>query len=190
MFNLAEKAWNSITARTIQKCWYRGLAGAFSGEGNESDRYVASNQIEANTDVEHCEELFRMMGIEDKHEWIHIDDDCLTYEYLTNHDVVTSVLNVCTNEHATDVYHIEEDDDLPPPLPKLCDAIAVIDTPLQWLECQNVDKIHILHLKEIREIARKKNRQALKQSTLESFLVHMSCFWYTSHCHGDIPSWS
>jgi len=83
-------------------------------------------------------------------------DDCLTYECLTNHDIVTSVLNVSWNEHATDIDHIEEDDDLPPPLPKLCDAIAVTDTALQWLECQNVDKIHILHLKEIREIARKR----------------------------------
>ena len=82
-----------------------------------------------------------------------------------------NVLNVSTNEHATDIDHTEEDDDLPPPPPKLRDAIAAIDTALQWLECQNVDKIHVLHLNEIREIARKKNRQALKQSTLDSFLV-------------------
>jgi len=93
------------------------------------------------------------MGIEDKHEWIHIDDDCPTYECLTNH-IVTSVLNVSTNEHATDIDHIEEDDDLPPP-PKLRDARAAIDTALQWLEGQNVDKIHVLPLKEIREIAGK-----------------------------------
>jgi len=46
------------------------------------------------------------MGIEDKHEWIHIIDDCPTYECLTNHDIVTSVLNVSTNEHATDIDHI------------------------------------------------------------------------------------
>jgi len=149
MFDLAEKAWNSITAQTIQKCWYRGLAGAFSGEGNESDRDVASNEIEAYAGVEHSEELFRKMGIEDKHEWIHIDDDCLTYECLTNHDIVTSVVNVSTNEHATDIDHIEQHDDLPPPPPKLRDAIAAIDTALQLLECQNVDKIHVLHLKEI-----------------------------------------
>ena len=51
------------------------------------------------------------------------------------------------------------------------DAIAAIDTGLQWLECQNVDKIHVPHLKEIREIARKKKRQTLKLSTLDSFLV-------------------
>jgi len=57
------------------------------------------------------------MGIEDKHEWIHIDDDCPTYECLTNHDIVTSVLNVSANEHATDIDHIEEDDDLLPPDP-------------------------------------------------------------------------
>jgi len=76
-------AWDSITVQTIQKCWYRELAGAFSGEGNESDRDVASNQIEADTDVEHCEELLRKIGIEDKHEWIHVDDDCPRYEYLT-----------------------------------------------------------------------------------------------------------
>jgi len=43
MFDLAEKAWNSIAAQTIQKYWYGGLAGTFSGEGNESDRDVASN---------------------------------------------------------------------------------------------------------------------------------------------------
>jgi len=89
MFDLAEKAWNSITAQTIQKCWYRGLAETFSSEGNESDCDVASNQIEADTDVEHCEELFRKIGIEDKHEWLHIDDDCPTYNCLTNHDIVT-----------------------------------------------------------------------------------------------------
>jgi len=81
------------------------------------------------------------------------------------------MFNVCTNEHATDIDNIEEDDDLPPPPPKLRDAIATIDTALQLLQCQNVYKVHVLHLKKIREIARKKNRQALKQSTLNSFLV-------------------
>jgi len=84
---------------------------------------------------------------------------------------VINVLDVSTNEHATDIDHIEEDYDLPPPPPKLRDGIAAIDAAMQWLECQNVDKIHVLHLKEVREIARKKNRQALKQSTLDSFLV-------------------
>jgi len=111
------------------------------------------------------------MGIEDKHEWIHIIDDCPTYECLTNHDIVTSVLNFSTNEHATDIDHIEEDDDVPAPPRKLRGATPAIDRALQWLECQNVDKIHVSHLKEIREIARKKNRQALKQSSLDSFLV-------------------
>jgi len=82
---------------------------------------------------------------------------------------VTSVLNVSTNEHASDIDHIEEDDDLPPPPPKLRDATAAIDTALQWLEWQNVDKIHVLHMKEIREIATKKNRQTLKQSTWTRF---------------------
>ena len=47
---------------------------------------------------------------------------------------MTSVLNVSTNEHASDIDHIEEDDDLPPPPPKLRDATAAIDTALQWLE--------------------------------------------------------
>jgi len=57
------------------------------------------------------------------------------YECFTNHDIVTSVLNVSMNEHATDIDHIEEDDDLPPHPPKLHGAIAAIDTVLQWLEC-------------------------------------------------------
>ena len=47
---------------------------------------------------------------------------------------MTSVLNVSTNERASDIDHIEEDDDLPPPPPKLRDATAAIDTALQWLE--------------------------------------------------------
>ena len=84
---------------------------------------------------------------------------------------MTYVLNVSTNEHASDIDHIEEDDDLPQPPPKLRDAIAAIDTALRWIECQNVDKIHVLHLKKVREIARKMNREALKQSTVDSFLV-------------------
>jgi len=71
------------------------------------------------------------------------------------------VFNVSTNEYATDIDHMEKDDELLPLSPKLCDAIAAIDTALQWLECENVDKIHVLHLKEIRKIARK-NGQALK----------------------------
>ena len=42
---------------------------------------------------------------------------------------------------------------------------------LQWLESENGDRIYILHLKAIMNIAKEKKRESMKQMTLDSFLL-------------------
>ena len=82
---------------------------------------------------------------------------------------MTSVLNVSMNEHATDIDHIEEDDDLLQPLPKLHDTIAAIDTaffrdrPIFFIglsRCRQNAVIFVTHPDSLRKKAQRcKSRQ-------------------------------
>ena len=68
---------------------------------------------------EHCEKLLREIGIEDKCEWIHIDDDCPVYEYLTDTDIVKNGLNSSANKFiAKNGGNDNYQNDDPPPSPK------------------------------------------------------------------------
>ena len=54
-------------------------------------------------------------------------------------------------------------------------ALAGMNTTLQWLEFKNMDKVHILHLKSIIRIAKRKKREAMKQSTLDLYFLYCTC---------------
>ncbi|MEE6511592.1 hypothetical protein FKM82_018221 [Ascaphus truei] len=149
VFYIGGEAWAAVTQMCILKCW-RNITGA---------RPVPAN-VEVASDSEDDADFEGFTGATID-SWVDGDSSCPTHEYMTDSEIIQSLSSENTDLDTTED---DEDEELEPP-PK----IVGLQTGLKFLETENIDSITILQLKRIIEIVKKKKRDALKQTTLDSF---------------------
>uniref|UniRef100_A0A8C3HFM4 HTH CENPB-type domain-containing protein n=1 Tax=Chrysemys picta bellii TaxID=8478 RepID=A0A8C3HFM4_CHRPI len=151
VFNLGETAWLGITPSTIEKCWNRGLKSAVVTESDD-------NQDEEEDEDENNFE-----------EWMEVDAMCPTYERLRDVDIIHNVAPQPPGA-SENVSNPEDSDEEPSePSPKAADAVVGLEIGLKWLESQDVDRLQILQLKSIIDLAKKKARSSMKQQSITRF---------------------
>lgn len=188
VFDLGERAWGKISAESIEKCWNKGLGEAFKPESSDdddsddpfedqdpflSDDDDSEAEFEGFTeeDVSRADQilkdLFPDTAPDGVSAWLHGDDECPTYEEMSDEIIAEHALSVPTTEEEEE----SDSDEEPIPLPKVSEALEGLETGLRWLEGVELgDRIHILQLKQIIEIAKKKKRESMKQQPLDMFL--------------------
>ncbi|CAM5074496.1 unnamed protein product [Natator depressus] len=176
VFNLGKTAWLGITPSVIEKCWYCGLKSAFVTESNDNqdeEEDKDENNFEAFTEEAAIEaervyrELMAQSGIADVQEWMEVDAMCPTYERLRDVDIIHNVVPQPLGA-SENVSNPEDSDEEPSELPpKASDAVAGLEIGLKWLKSQDVDRLQILQLKSIIDLAKKKARSSMKQQRIQ-----------------------
>uniref|UniRef100_A0A8C0QS57 HTH CENPB-type domain-containing protein n=1 Tax=Chelonoidis abingdonii TaxID=106734 RepID=A0A8C0QS57_CHEAB len=163
VFNLGETAWLGITPSMIEKCWHCGLKSAFVTEkAMEAERVYR--------------ELMARTGIADVKEWMEVDAVCPTYERLTYVDIIHNVAPQRPGA-SENVSNPEDSDEEPSePLLTAADVAVGLEIGLKWLESQDVDRLQILQLKSITDLAKKKARSNMKQQSITSFFLKIKTF--------------
>ena len=181
--HLGGKAWAAINAACISKCWDKGLGPAFSScvdtdesIADDSDDDDSELDFEGFTeeDVRESERLFaQLFDKEDLLQWQIADNDCPTYEHLTDSEIVRNVTSAPTevSQSVTSSEPPEEDEEPELPPPKITEAIGHFEAGLRWLETQEVDHFKVLQLRSILDFARKQRHARHKQGTLDSFIT-------------------
>ncbi|XP_024049951.2 jerky protein homolog-like [Terrapene carolina triunguis] len=181
VFNLGETAWLGITPSTIEKCWHRGLKSAFvteSDDNQDKEEDEDENNFEGFMEEEAMEaervyrELMAQSGIAVVQEWMEVDAICPTYERLTDVDIIHNVAPQPPG--ASESVSNPEDSDEEPlePPPKAADAVVGLEIGLKWLESQDVDRLQILQIKSIIDLAKAAARSSMKQQSITIFFLN------------------
>uniref|UniRef100_A0A8C3P4F6 HTH CENPB-type domain-containing protein n=1 Tax=Chrysemys picta bellii TaxID=8478 RepID=A0A8C3P4F6_CHRPI len=178
VFNLGETAWLGITPSTIEKCWNRGLKSAVVTESDDNqdeeededeNNFEGFMEEEAMASERVYRELMAQSGIADVQEWMEVDAMCPTYERLRDVDIIHNVAPQPPGA-SENVSNPEDSDEEPSePSPKAADAVVGLEIGLKWLESQDVDRLQILQLKSIIDLAKKKARSSMKQQSITRF---------------------
>ena len=178
-FYIASKAWDGVTAKTIENCWMKGLGPAFdlpqetesqnddeqSEEEEDFEGFTQADVDEARRVLQKCTN--EAMSSDDVQKWIACDEDCPTSSDITDEDIIAEVRG-----EETEVNNEEEEDekedsgDAPP---KIAEAIAGLEVGLQWLETQEVDSIKVLQLRGLIDFAKTKRNQTIKQKGIMDY---------------------
>jgi len=142
-FNLKEashiggNASDSISAECVEASWLKTLGPVFLSRQSNTDEEDDHNELDLyvfiDEDVREAEELFESLGTkEELLKWHSVDDECLTYEHLTNAEIVRNITN--TLEASASVPERKEDEGKTPPSPKVYEAMKHIEATLPCLE--------------------------------------------------------
>ncbi len=103
-------------------------------------------------------------------DWISCDDDCPTYEEVSDDEIVMGVINRESNEACDDDDEDDEDVIVQPPPPKTQAAIDGLSTTISWLESSDADPVMVIQARAMLAYAKSVKAAASKQKPCLIFL--------------------
>ncbi|XP_053891585.1 jerky protein homolog-like [Malaclemys terrapin pileata] len=181
--SLLKKAWDGVKRTSIENYWMKALGDASSVK-DRSDSENSSSGTDSEPDFEGFSEdvlKTRMQTKEDKSkllfqmikdfsldtspeiitEWLEMDEDCPTSEFLSEEEILTGC--EATSDHESDGENSnnaglnDNDEDVVEKVkisPK--EALSAVETVVRFMEEQNVENIENIHLRQMTDFIREK----------------------------------
>ena len=173
MFFVAGRAWETVTAKTIENCWMEGLAPAFpkTPDNDETDAetedFLGFNTDEiAMAERRLADQLNADESVSDLiEEWATIDQLCPVVADKSDEQIVNDAIGE-TDVEDTDVV-LEED--TVRSIPSVSEAVAAFEVALRWIECQQTDTIKVLQTSSLLNYAKQSKLAGQKQKKVTDF---------------------
>lgn len=167
---MAAEAWNSVSAVTLKKAWNKILSDIETEENDspsQSEMVIEIQEIPGFEDVD----------TEDMAAWLQSDEDDPGYQILQDHEIIETFTQ--QNKDEEDEEREEDDDNDTPTSSEVAEglkgpshdvAMECLETAMRWYENQEeCDKMQLLNLKRLRDLAAKKRITGLKQKSILDF---------------------
>lgn len=185
MIHLSGQSWDVVKPTSIEKCWMKGLGPAFvvPAETSNDERLTTDDSDDDDEEFEgfsaaDLEEMQRKIETtpDEIRQLLTIDNDCPTFEHVSDADINSNITGASTDVTCTDVAADDDDDtedadEMCEPPPKVSEAIHGLESALRWLETQDVDYVKVLHMRNLLDFARSKRETGRKQLKLDQFFV-------------------
>ncbi|CAM2114355.1 unnamed protein product [Caretta caretta] len=182
---LVKKAWDGVKQKSIENCWLKALGDAFSVK-DSSDSVNYSSGTDSEPDLEGFSEedilqtrtqtkedkgklLFQMIkdfsldtSLEIITEWLEMDEDCPTSEFLSEGEILTGCKASSDRENDGDDV-VEKVKILP------TEALSAVETVVRFMEEQNAENIEIIHLRRMTDFIGKKKNASQERAENTSF---------------------
>ena len=178
MIHLSGQSWDGVRPTSIEKCWMKGLGPAFVVPDADADEPRATDDSDDDDEefegfsAADLEEMQRKIEAtpDEIRQWLTIDNDCPTFEHVSDAEILDNVRDASADDTCTDVDADDDADEEPcEPPPKVAEAINGLETALRWLETQEVDYVKVLHMRNLLDFAKSKRETGRKQLKLDQF---------------------
>ena len=173
---LAGQSWEAISAKSIEKCWMKGLGAAFPAP------LPAVQDVPAADDSSDDEEEFEGFdqadidavqrridtSPEEVRQWLTIDNDCPVFQHASDEDIVNNVTGTSSGADI-ECDEVDDTDEIVEPPAKVSEAIKGLESALSWLETQEIDYVQMLHVRNVLDFAKSRRETGLKQLKLDAF---------------------
>uniref|UniRef100_A0A8C3FJ63 DDE-1 domain-containing protein n=1 Tax=Chrysemys picta bellii TaxID=8478 RepID=A0A8C3FJ63_CHRPI len=183
---LVKKAWDRVKQKSIENCWMKAPGDAFSVKGgSDSENSTSGTDSEPDyegfwdedvlqTHMQTKEDKGKLLFPMIKHfsldtspeiitEWLEMDEDCLTSEFLSKEEILTGCEatsdresdgensnNAGLNDNDDEEEDVVEKVKISPP-----EALRAVETVVSFMEEQNAENIEIIHLRRMTDFIRK-----------------------------------
>ncbi len=165
-----------LLARTLQKSWRKILPEGPEGQPTQGQEPACVSTASAGTQQPSCESteyfhsMFHTLGhdLSEKEicAWLASDQHDLGYTHFTDQDIISNIIQESTQQKSEE----SDDDDEGSPSISHSSAVKMFDKCLQWLQAQEEASMYnICMLQELRELAARKRKNALKQRKVSDF---------------------
>ncbi|CAM2118679.1 unnamed protein product [Caretta caretta] len=171
---LVKKAWDGVKQKSIENCWMKALGDAFSvKDGSDSENSSSGTDSEPDFEGFSEEDMLQTctQTKEDKGklpfqmikdfsldtspeiitEWLEMDEDCQTSEFLSEEEILMSCK--ATSDHESDGKDVVEKVKISP-----TEVLSAVETVARFMEEQNAENIEIIHLWRMTDFIRKSRK--------------------------------
>ena len=169
------QAWDEISEVTIKKSWRKLIPSSYTEILCDSTGTTSSEAVEQSSGNENFVDLFQYLGYSEGDEdwqtpqdWLAEDITDPGYQLMSDTEIITEVTRVDINsDPESDVEIVLQ------PSVTHTQAFDAFQTALDWLEAQSdTDPSRLLLVRKWRDTAAQKRANAMKQSSLLSYLVN------------------
>ena len=176
---LVAASWDEITAQTLQRSWRKILSeGEGCATGGDESNCPETLPSGESGGVGEFHSMFHTIGHDLSEEeirvWLASDRSDPGYTHFSDEDIVSNIIKESTHVQREESEESEDEDSLEstPTISHLA-AVKSFDESLQWLQAQQEATMYnISVLQELRDLARRKHSNALKQRKLSDFMSH------------------